>query len=316
MRNWLIRWFRGGLPQTVGVYSGEAGICLVKADALLGYRCIYQPPTLEAEQPALKAAVQKLQALSDVESRDLTLSVALEADEVFVRPLALPSGLSDEQVEQIAIVEAVANLPVPPEEICLDFIRASDLSGDNDDGNEVVRLAFCRRERVDEILAEAEAAACTVSVIDRDLQALHDALISAHDLPEIGTSFAYPFGVITQIKPRLLICLSPNTFETYPIQIVESTGVAAYDALRLQVTNYWNRSCMLRSDETRQLSVVLLLDGCGLEAATISAAPSPDGAPPFRFVSNPNSQSAMVDDDIAPPLEVRLIALGMAGRRL
>ena len=312
MRNWLIRWFQGRLPQTVGVYSGEAGICLVKADALLGYCCIYQPPTPEAEQPALKSAVQKLQALSDVESRDLTLSVALEADEVFVRPLALPSGLSDEQVEQIAIVEAVANLPVPPEEICLDFIRASDLS----DGNEIVRLAFCRRERVDEILAEAEAAACTVSVIDRDLQALHDALISAHGMPETGTSFAYPFGVVTQIKPRFLVCLSPNTFETYPIRIVESTGVGAYDALRQQVMNYWNRSCMLRSDEKRQLSVVLLLDGSGLEEAAVSTGPSPDGAPPFRFVSKPNFQGSMVDDEVEPPLEARLIALGMAGRQL
>ena len=312
MRNWLIRWFRGSLPQTVGVYSGEAGICLVKADARLGYRCIYQPPIPEAEQPALQAAVQKLQVLADVEIRDLRLSVALEADEVFVRPLALPSGLSDEQVAQIAIVEAVANLPVPPEEICLDFIRANDMS----DGDEMVRLAFCRRERVDEILAEAEAAACTVSVIDRDIQALHDALISAHEMLEIGEKFDYPFGIITQIKPRLLICLSPNTFETYPMRIVESTDVAAFDDLRQQVTNYWNRSCMLRADEKRQLSVVLFLGGNGLEEAVISTAPSPDVALPFWFVTKPGFQRFMVDDDVAPPLEVRLIALGMAGRDL
>ena len=310
MRNWLSRHFQGALPQTVGVYSGEAGVCLVKAEVPSGYRCIYQPPTPEAEQPALLSAMQRLRALSPVAQRHVSLSVALDADEVFVRPLTLPSGLSDDQVAQIAIVEAVANLPVPPEEICLDFIRAGSVS----DSDETVRLAFCRRERIDEILAQAETAAVTVSVIDRDIQALHDALVSEHGRLGLGAPFEYPFGIITQIKPRLLICLSPNSFETYPIRISEITDAMAFDALRQQVVTYWNRSCMLRADEQRPLSLVLLLDARG--GADRSMQTSSDGAPAFRRLAMSELQGAMLDDEVAPPLEARLIALGMAGRQL
>lgn len=312
MRNWLLRWFRGSLPQTVGVYSGEAGVCLVKEERPSGYRCIYQPPVPEAEQPALLSAMQKLRVLSVDDRWALTLSVALDTDEVFVRPLVLPPGLSDEQVAQIAIVEAVANLPVPPEEICLGFIREREGS----DGDDMVRLAFCRRERVDEILAQAETAATVVMVIDRDIQALHDALVGAQGSPGLGDAFAYTFGIVTQIKPRLLICLSANTFETYPLRIDESAGAAVHDALRQQVATYWNRSCMLRSDETSQLSVLLFLDRPGLAETAIPAPSSSDELPPFRRVAKTDLQGVMMDEELEPPLEARLIALGMAGRHL
>lgn len=314
MHNWFIRWLKGATPRPVGAYWGEAGVCLMQQNAEGLRRCVYQPPSADSAEPALSIAVEKLVSYGDVARQDFSLAVAINADEVFVRPLTVPAGLSDAQLEQVAIIEAVANLPVPPEEICLDFIRSDESPAEHD---ESLRLAFCRRERIDEILALAEGVPVSVDVVDRDVQALHDAVIKRRHACDRVDWIDYPFAIVlTEINPRVVICLDELSFESYPISPPASEQPDALEALRLQLSHCWTRCRMVRGDDALSLSWVTGIGMSLPEANSWLHGINSETNPDVYDLEMSDLRALVPSGDVLPPDEVLLIAAGMTGRGL
>lgn len=309
MQNQLLRWVNGRTRESVGVYWGALGICL--AYRPLGERAavVYIPAIKDVESSVWDEATTKLGALCEIKPAQIAFAVALSADDVFVKLINVPDGLDEGQVEQVAIVEAVANLPVPPEEICLDFIRE-----DGGGADAAVKIAFCRRERIDEILGWAEELGVPVHVVDRDVQAIHDVIANRISLG--AGVIEYPFGVVlTEVSPRFVICLDPTNFEIYPIRLQRLSDGELGESLSTQLENCWTRCKMSRinvGDQVKQIFVI----GDDFSSLDGLSVPRNDGVfrdlVPFSIVQHV--------DISAPngylPEEVLLTALGMAGRNL
>lgn len=319
MFNRFVRWLKGVTPRSIGAYWGEAGVCLMLQDAEGLRRCIYQPLSVDNIESAMAVAIEKLWSYGKAGQHDYSLAVAIGADDVFVRSLTVPAGLNDTQLEQIATIEAVANLPVPPEEICLDFIR-DDVTVSQD---EAIRLAFCRRERIDEILATAEAIPISVSVVDRDVQAIHDAAISLHTADGEHNEIDYPFALLlTELNPRVVICLDALSFETYPIKLSVDNLVGDFEVLGSQLVNCWTRCRMVRGDDA------LLLKRIFCVGANLPKLPEPgawlhglnsgndESEPEISWLPLTDLRELASADGLLPPDELLLIAAGMAGRKL
>ena len=311
----LIRWLKGDAPQCVGTYCGDVGVCFVYTDAVDQPCCFYQPPMQETERFLLAVAVDKFCALVGASKQHWTLAVALSADDVFVRSIVTPGGLSDAQLEQLAIVEAVADLPVPPEEICLDFIRLDD-AVEAREGK--AKLAFCRRERIDEILAVAEEMPLSVSVVDRDAQALHDAVLSVTAASGRAT-LGYPFGLLLpEINPRLIVCLDALTFEIYPVRLLTSEPITLQADLRQQISHCWTRCRMAHGVDDLTLETLLCIgEGLPDDAAWLAGLSSEAGLNVSCLaLSSLRDRTRMLADGCAPADEVWLVAFGMANRTL
>jgi DNA-binding Lrp family transcriptional regulator len=239
----------------------------------------------------------------------MALAIALDADDVFLRTITVPEGLDDAQLEQVAIVEAVSNLPVPPEEICLDFTRVT-----SDDHDELIGIAFCRRERIDEILACAEEVNIPVHVVDRDVQAIHDA-IADKALSE-DVVIKYPFCIVlTEVSPRIIICLGPTDFEVYPIRMPLNDIEDSYTSLLTQVGNCWTRCRMSRSIIPDALERLFMV---GNVASKVKWPPiNPEASVSKQMdilIMNESVEIAPANSFV--PDEIVLIALGMSQRRL
>lgn len=313
MRNQFIRWLRGDAPQQVGAYCGEAGVCLVHAKPGLQRSWIYQPPTTDGELPQLVAALQRLWASGGTTSRHISLAVAIGAEDVFTRSLTVPRGLSDAQLEQVATIEAVANLPVPPEEICLDFIR---MEGDPESPDESVSLLFCRRERVDEILSVAESVQVQVSAIDRDAQAVHDALAPYLSRAEIFGAIGYPFGILlTELSPRFVIYLDALTFEIYPVCMSRPVIDETLEGLGQQLVSAWLRSRMIRGEDGLSLRLIVWVGEGFQEGCDWLSSVWPDGTPQICRAPMSALRALPEAGEVAPPDEIFLIAVGMAERQ-
>ncbi len=327
MRNRFVRWLKGVAPQSIGAYWGEGGVCLMLQDAEGFRRCVYQPLSVDSVESAMAVAIERLWSYGNAVRHDYSLAVAMGADDVFVRTLTVPAGLSDAQIEQIATIEAVANLPVPPEEICLDFIRddaaivpavSSALPSD-----ETIRLAFCRRERIDEILATAEAIPLSVRVVDRDLQALHDAVMALHATEAENHKINYPFALLlTELNPRFVICLDALSFETYPIKLPVNEPGNVFDALGPQIVNCLTRCRMVRGDDALALKHIICVGANLSELPERSAwlqdlnAGRVDNEPAISQLPMDDLRALVSADGLLPPDELLLIAAGMAGRQL
>jgi hypothetical protein len=302
-------------PQYVGSYCGDAGVCFVYTDSAGQRCCFYQPPMRDTDQSLLSVAVDKFCTLVDASKQHVALAVAMSADDVFVRSIITPSGLSDTQLEQLAIVEAVVNLPVPPEEICLDFIRLDDAAKTTE---EKTRLAFCRRERIDEILAGVEGAPLSVAVVDRDVQALHDAVFSVAAVSG-QAPIRYPFGLLlTEINPRLIISLDALTFEIYPVRIAISDPADLQTELRQQLSHCWTRCRMAQGVDALTLETLICIgEGLPDDAAWLAGLSLENGQGISRLaLSMLRDSMFMLSDSATPSDEVLLIALGMANRVL
>ena len=314
MRNQFLRWLEGAPPQSVGMYWGDEGVCLVHQGTSGRRTCVYQPPSVDGEQSPLSIAIKKLKTYGNITSRDLSLAVAINADDVFIRSLVVPSGLSDAQLEQVAIVEAVANLPVPPEEICMDFMRTDQSESGQ---NENVRLAFCRRERIDDILAAAEGVPVSVSVVDRDVQALHDAVLGRALNSGMIDAPDHPFAMLlTEITPRLVICLDALSFETYPIRIPVNPTPELLEDLRQQLSNCWMRCRMVRGDDSMALNRLICIGAAlPVDGGWLHGLNGMENCEVFPCATM-DLQSLIVPGESNPPDEALLIAAGMCDRAL
>ena len=311
MHNRFLRWLEGGKPLRLGAYWGSAGVCLVGQSAQTGTVCVYQPPVSDPDQFPLGTAIRKVQAIYGSVTAGVALAVAIDADDVFVRSLTVPAGLSDKQLAQVAIVEAVANLPVPPEEICLDFMRIGSAP---DAQNEIIRLAFCRRERIDVILADAESVSVSVAIVDRDVQAIHDAVIAFMNLPDAQEKTIYPFGMmLTELEPRLVICLDALTFEIYPIRLASGSITEIQGDLRQQISHCWTRCRMSRSEEALQIAVLIVI-GSGLpdDPVWLKDVASENARDVYRL--SVDASKSLLPGEPVPPDEVFLIASGLTRR--
>lgn len=313
MRNGFFRWLTGAAPQLLGVYWGVRGACLVLNKPDGGRYCVFQPPTVDGPNSTLSLALQRMEVLTGFSRRDIGLAVAVDADDVFFRSLQVSAGMSERQVAQVAIVEAVASLPVPPEEICLDFIRTDLVDGG---AAEMISVAFCRREVIDEILAESEGIGANILVVDRDAQALHDATLAYLDPEQSSRDAVYPFAMLlTESNPRVLICLNALTLETYPLRLPASPG-ADHSDLTQQIANCWTRCRMAHGANLPPLRCIVELGssdpGHGINPGQLGLEIPP------KVVVLPSGLQQAWDAvvDVAPPDEVMLIASGMAGRGL
>ena len=309
MHNRLKSWIEGRTRETIGGYWGRLGICLVNQPLDTKPVAVFVPSGKNLESSVWEEAVVKLEALGGVKRVQMALAIAIDADDVFVRTIMVPEGLDERQLEQVAIVEAVSNLPVPPEEICLDFIR-----GNSDGRNEMVGMAFCRRERIDEILACAEEINIPVHVVDRDVQAIHDA-IADKALSE-DREIKYPYGIVlTEVSPRIVICLGPTEFEVYPIRMQSNDVQERSASLMTQLGNCWTRCRMSRANIAEVLEQVLIIgDMSPIPNSTSDGSEVSVSKKIHNLLIGQSVEKISANNYV--PDEIVLIALGMSKRRL
>lgn len=218
MQNAFLRWLLGVPPAIVGAGWRDDAVCLVRIehglDGNLRIDCVYDVfpvdvPSVGGSQDISRANTLKslMERWGNIPKR---LALGIPAGDVFIKAIDVPSGLTEPELMQLSVVEAVANLPVPPEEVCADYLRVGPgvnhgQGSEPRTGYEKIRIAFCRREVVDELTLLAEDAGVQLAAIDRDIQALHDAalwLITAHGLM---VPPSYPLLLLWATEPLTLI---------------------------------------------------------------------------------------------------------------
>lgn len=251
MQNAFLRWLSGTPPHLVGAWWDEAAVCLVHvdhSDVLPRVTCSYEPvvsvvPSLEPYQNSgLKNALRV--ALERLGLQPVRLALGVPSAEVFTKTTSVPLGLNDKELAQLCLVEAVVNLPIPPEEVCADFLCEVAPDGET---QAPVKIAFCRREIVDELILTAEDAGVSLAIVDRNIQAIHDAtlwLTQAGEFSEGG----YPFAILVETEPiSLIVALNELDLVSYVISngdidlteqiglCVRRSGVAANGLMRIVV---------------------------------------------------------------------------------
>lgn len=274
--------------------------------------CVYKPAAPDGDLSILASACEKLNVRAGTSGGAFELAMALDADDVFIRSIVVPTGLTDAQLEQVAIVEAVANVPVPPEEICLDFLRAATTVREREDR---VALAFCRRERIDHLLAIAEGVPVKMGVVDRDVQAIHDAVCVCVGADSSDEPPRYPFALLlTSIKPRLVICLGPLNFEIYPIRMADDPLTLPGEDVYQQIANCWTRCRMAHDLSAAALTVVWQI-GESVEIGECQVMPEwGDSSMAIHPLPIEALKTWIHEGDVVPPDEVLLVAWGMSLR--
>lgn len=227
MRRAFTRWLRGDPPAIVGAWLDQSGVCLVQVDGAADapglMRVIYEPcgqyadgaeSLTETHGPArtnaLRAAYEKLG------SGAYALALGISSTDIFIKTIEIPLGLDDQQVDQLSVVEAVSNLPVPPEEICSDYLRRPVGAAS---GNEKVDVAFCRREVIDALSVLAEDAGIRLAIVDREIQAMHDAAQWCYKKQLGKREMQYPLGILVLADAaQFLICRSALDLTSYELR--------------------------------------------------------------------------------------------------
>ena len=116
--------------------------------------------------------------ISDLVSRSKTKAsqavAAVAGSSVIVKTIAMPAGLSEEDLEAQLAVEADQYIPYPLEEVALDFEELGPTGGRGDQVN--VLLAACRRETIESRVDALEVAGLTPAVMDVEVLAMERAM--------------------------------------------------------------------------------------------------------------------------------------------
>lgn len=99
---------------------------------------------------------------------------AVAGSAVIIKTVAMPAGLSEEDLEAQLTVEADQYIPYPLEEVALDFEVLGPVPGREDQVN--VLLAACRQENIESRVEALEVAGLTPAVIDVEVFAMERAL--------------------------------------------------------------------------------------------------------------------------------------------
>lgn len=218
MRNAFLRWLLGVPPAIVGGGWHDDAICLVRIerglDGKMQIDCVYDVLPVDVRSVGDSQDVSRANTLKSLMERwgntPKRLALGIPAGDVFIKAIDVPSGLTEPELVQLSVVEAVANLPVPPEEVCADYLHVA--SGVNHGqgteqrtGYEKIRIAFCRRDVVDELSLLAEDAGVQLAAIDRDIQALHDAALWLITVDGMMVRPSYPLLLLWATEPLILI---------------------------------------------------------------------------------------------------------------
>lgn len=99
---------------------------------------------------------------------------AVSGSAVIVKTIAMPAGLSEEDLEAQLTVEADQYIPYPLEEVALDFEELGPVPGREDQVN--ILLAACRQENIESRVDALEVAGLTPAIMDVEVFAMERAL--------------------------------------------------------------------------------------------------------------------------------------------
>ncbi|HEY4317325.1 MAG TPA: pilus assembly protein PilM [Herbaspirillum sp.] len=146
----------------------ERHAMLVLPAGVIADRHIQHPAQLAEHIAALAARLG---------SKRKRVALALPADAVFMRPMAVPAHIGATALEQLIAAEAGGYLNLTPDQVRVDY-QFSRTGPDGAAEHEIV-LAAARREQVEDRIAAVEAAGLTPAVLDIDLYAAHAACLPA-----------------------------------------------------------------------------------------------------------------------------------------
>ena len=106
-------------------------------------------------------------------SRATEVITAVSGSSVINKKIAMPAGLTDEELETQIALEADQYIPYPLEEVALDFEVQGSTAGRDDQVD--VLLAACRRETINSRVEALEIAGLTPKVVDVEAYAMERA---------------------------------------------------------------------------------------------------------------------------------------------
>ena len=121
--------------------------------------------------------------ISDVVARSKTRSTraaaAVSGSAVIIKPVKMPAGLSEEDLEAQLAVEADQYIPYPLEEVAIDFEVLPFASGNT--GTDDVLLVACHQETIDARVDALEIAGLAAEIMDVEVLAIGRALALVQD---------------------------------------------------------------------------------------------------------------------------------------
>lgn len=174
--------FGGKQEQLVGLDIGSTSIKLVELERGGGrYRvsryAIKSLPRKAVQEHAIVDAEQVSDSIRSVVKRAGSkrkhAAIAIPGAHVMSKTIGMPSGMTDEELEQQIEFEADHYIPYPLEEVNLDFavLGRSKQNPEEDD----VLISACRRVVMDDYVATVEGAGLELKVVDVDTFAMERA---------------------------------------------------------------------------------------------------------------------------------------------
>lgn len=322
MRDKIIKWAMGVPPCIVGAWWSRAGVCLVRAKTMDNAQplmeVVYEPCGIfralgadtdisyrEQMINALRCAAERMSSLK------FTLAVGISSGDIFNKNIEIPAGLTTKQIEQVSVVEAVSNLPVPPEEICADFLKSNSAQPTH---TERIDIAFCKRSLIDDLEIFAEDAGVVMSIVDRDVQAIHDAIIWCLNRQGDLESIEYPLGILIESKEKsFIVSRSELDHVPYVFKSIDNPRAdlgAATDSVQKELQAYCRRAG-LDCENNSPLRLLFRVSDGGSKAIQ---APELDGLSEVTLEVDP--LAIVRNDGEAPPAYGLMVAMGMALRSL
>ena len=300
----------------VGAWWGRAGVCLARARPMVNFQTdmevVYEPCGLDFVNqtdmglPNRGETVNSLRCAAERLGRlEFTLALGIPSGDVFTKNIEIPAGLTTKQIEQISVVEAVSNLPVPPEEICADFLKQS---AEMVAHTERIDIAFCKRGLIDDLGIIAEDAGVVLSVVDRDIQAIHDATLWCANSQDCLKSLAYPLGILVEGDENTFI-VSRSELDHVSYVFKSTDNVVIADSVSKELQAYCRRAG-LNFENGRPLNQLFLVVDADSSTVAASAVENLSQETleihPTTFVKGDGSIS---------PVYGMMVALGMALRK-
>ncbi len=314
MRDKIIKWITGVTPCIVGAWWSRAGVCLARVTPLGNAQplmeVVYEPCGMlpgfggGTDSSCREQIINALRCAAErMGNPPFALALGIPAGDIFIKNVEIPAGLTTKQIEQISVVEAVSNLPVPPEEICADFIKFNSAQTAH---IERIEIAFCKRSLIDDLGIVAEDAGVVISIVDRDVQAIHDAICWWVNCQFELELIEYPFGVLIQSEENtFVVARSELDHVSYVFKNIDD---ATTDLIEKELQAYCRRAGL--SFETGcSLKRLFLVGGAESKAIRVSDL---DGLAEATLELDP---LALVKNEAhVPPAYGLMVAMGMALR--
>lgn len=252
---------------------------------------------------ALRCAAERLGDLK------FTLALGIPSGDIFIKNIEIPAGLTTKQIEQISVVEAVSNLPVPPEEICADFLKLHSAPAAH---TERIEIAYCKRGLIDELGIIAEDAGVAMSIVDREVQAIHDATLWCVERQSDVRPIVYPLGILIESNENAFIVsrseLDHVSYVFNNMDHAASGSVETTESAQKELQAYCRRAGLNFETGAPLQQLFVVSDG---EAQSIAAF-EPESLAECKVELNPIS--LVKAEGERPPAYGLMVAMGMALR--